>query len=269
MNFPSSTSFLSGLLLSLINLSVPILAETSTNPSSSYESERRGVLAWGGYLPKNAAQTGMFGGKPFRPFYVPTGSEVIYAKYHSHQLQFSGSGWEDPKPDHDDGRETRRPGDWVEITWKGEDLEYFGFKAGDKLQGVRQIGIYLDGQRQDDRQILKCNVGPSYKEQLIYQIHHQPNQIHHLKIVHEGQPGEILSVFGFVITNRDQHQSEPTSSTLTRIKLRNSKRALATATEPWTLVQQGDTGVAAMQLSVVSDTEAIIIDKVSQLQFDL
>lgn len=203
-------------------------------------------------------------GKPFTPFYVPDGSQVIYAKDRSESIKLTGMGWKESLEGHGTGIETSVRGDWLEITWSGQDLQYYGFKAGSKERGVRQIGIYLDGKLQRSEEILDCHLGESYVNQLIYGVEYLPSTQHTLKIVHEGEEGELLSAFAFVTTDRIEGVEGPTI-VASELKLRNSRRATDLKVERWSLVRKGHTGVAAMQMSVISDHEAIIIDKVCDL----
>ncbi|EGG12803.1 uncharacterized protein MELLADRAFT_23250, partial [Melampsora larici-populina 98AG31] len=198
----------------------------------------------------------------FLPFYVPTGSKVVYANQHSNKLNFNGHGWKKSSSKHGSGQETTHPGDSVEISWTGEEIEYFGFKAGKEGKGVSKIDIYLDGTLQPRKHILDCGSGKTFQEQLIFRAAYLKPTKHTLKIVHEGKKGELLSVFAFVTTDTTSHQSKDSgdlTNLLSEPKLRKARRATS---DQWTLAQKGTTGVAAMQLSIISDTEAIIIDKV-------
>lgn len=203
-------------------------------------------------------------GKPFTPFYVPLGSQVLYANEGSNLIDFAGSGWEDSPKTHGAGKETTVPGEFLEITWSGQDIRYYGFKGGAKERGVSRIGIYLDGQLQPPEGTLRCDIGESYMEQSIYGAEYLPSTNHTLKIVHEGEEGEILSVFAFVITDRTEEFGMGLDSTA-KSATQKAKRADESRIEKWTLLQKGNTGVAAMQLSMINDHEAIIIDRVCAL----
>ncbi|KAG0151464.1 hypothetical protein CROQUDRAFT_36925 [Cronartium quercuum f. sp. fusiforme G11] len=236
------------------------ISECQTSSLTQLYPRQASTLAWGGYVPTNAKEEGLYGGKPFRPFYVPEGAHVIHAQDKSNEIKYSGEGWKNSPDSHDGGKETTNVGDSIEFNWEGNEIEFFGFKAGKLEKGISNIGIYIDGQPQPQKDILRCDLDETYHDQLIFRKSDLTStEKHSIKIVHQGKPDELLSFTAFVTINSNTQQAG-LSSNPSQPKMRKIKRA--TPDKRWTLVQKGNTGVAAMQLSVISDTEAIIIDKV-------
>ena len=170
-------------------------------------------------------------------------------------------------------RKTRERGASFSLSFSGTGIEWLGECS--RFHGHAKI--YLDGEEEEVN--LFCDTMISKKQQRLFYRPDLEDGEHTIKIVNLGQlPAHkliagILDIDALVVTSGYNLTSE---STLRHTQkplvgldrnLMRERRGLALSGEGpsrprWKLVQRGTTGVAAMQLAIVSSTHAIIIDKV-------
>ncbi|EJU05922.1 hypothetical protein DACRYDRAFT_127562 [Dacryopinax primogenitus] len=199
--------------------------------------------AWNGVTPPGSIPDG----RPFLPYYVPAGSVSVDDT--SRSLIFSSHSWHNlSNPKYVDGtlHSTSTPGASMTYLFSGTGIQWFGTTG----PSHGKTNVFLDGKQ--------IGTSDGYAKNEAYQQRRWASD-------------EL--VFGqhtLRIVNTDQGQG--TTTDVDALVVRQTKAAklghkpdmiLDASSHPsWTLVQRGVTGVSAMQLSVVSDNEAIIFDKV-------
>ncbi|KAJ1301689.1 hypothetical protein OPQ81_008925 [Rhizoctonia solani] len=95
----------------------------------------------------------------------------------------------------------------------------------------------------------------TFSKQRLFGISHLGDGEHTLTIKNDGSQSHLeIDVDAFVVTT-GTHHFRSSNKPVDKFNQRGARPR-------WTLEQKGQTGVAAMQIAVISDTEAIIIDKV-------
>lgn len=237
----------------IISLAVSLLCHATYNP------------AWNGFTtPESTILTS------FTPYYVPLGAKSYDSS--SPLIHYSGKWTESYSKSYvlHTLRWTSQVGASVSFTFRGTGIEWFGNTGSS--HGIARV--YIDGKIMED-------VDPSqysrHFQQRIFWKTNLPYGKHTIKIVNRGRKHglnkrSILDVDAFVVTKGVYSSfSPPAPASLSPSLLLSSKAPVPlllatnsadTAPNSWKLVQNGTTGVAAMQLAVISDTHAIIIDKV-------
>ncbi|KAJ7172197.1 copper radical oxidase [Mycena filopes] len=212
-------------------------------------------LAWNGHTtPESTTPT------KFTPYYVPPGAKGYDSA--SPLVHYSGKWTEIHSPDYTGGsmRQTLQPGASVLFTFYGSGIEWFGSR--DAYQGVSEVYINRHlVQRVDAWQ----NCARVERQRLFCHFEMQCGR-HTLKIVNTGRGRgnarhHAANVDAFVVTGCPSPQQLPpprTHSSSPPVLL----SAEAEQAPRWTLEQKGSTGVHAMQLTIISATHALIIDKV-------
>ncbi|TCD66011.1 hypothetical protein EIP91_001911 [Steccherinum ochraceum] len=210
--------------------------------------------AWNGHTSPESTKTG-----PFTPYYVPPGARSYDSS--SPLLQYSGDWRESFSSGFVQGsiRKTSAVNAYVSFTFTGTGIEWFG--SMDAKHGISEV--FMDGklaQRVDG-----WNASP-LRQQRIFWMFDLSASKHTIKIVNSGSHrnkalGTTLDIDAFVVTDTPQ-----SNQTMLALPPPDSSSNLAstagTAQQPWNLEQVGSTGVHAMQLAVISNSHAIIIDKV-------
>ncbi|KAH9952088.1 copper radical oxidase [Amylocystis lapponica] len=205
----------------------------------------------------------------FTPYYAPPGTKSYDSS--SPLLHYSGS-WTDSFSSsyvNQNLRATFERDASMTFTFTGTGVEWFGNQ--DRRHGISDV--YIDGKMV--QQVDNWSASPR-KQQRIFWTYELPLGRHTIKIVNtgkkrKGSKGAYMDVDALVVTLGTQRtQAEPSapldqdlqaSQELPHPPLSN----LAMAPGPvslWKLEQEGSTGVNAMQLSIISETHAIIVDKV-------
>ncbi|KDN37723.1 hypothetical protein RSAG8_09991, partial [Rhizoctonia solani AG-8 WAC10335] len=140
------------------------------------------------------------------------------------------------------------PGANVTVKFRGTGIQWFG-KTSHRHGSPN---VLIDG---TSVAIANHWSEKTFLKQRLFGVSHLDDGEHTLIIKNDGSQGHLeIDVDAFVVTTGTPRSGPPG-------KLR--KNVDARGVRPaWTLEQKGQTGVAAMQLAVISDTEAIIIDKV-------
>lgn len=215
--------------------------------------------AWNGHVnPGSATPT------KFTPFYVPEGSKSYDSS--SPLLYYSGSWQESFSPSYIKSsiKSTTDSGASMVFTFTGTGVEWFGNK--DRWHGM--ASVFLDGKLV---QRVDAWSSDSLRQQRLFSVEDLPLRKHTLKIVHTGlrrpeAEGSGIDIDALVVSRASKVKSTAPLSgdeTVRTSAFKTSNLAVNTnPTTQWSLEQKGTTGVHAMQLAVISETHAIIIDKV-------
>lgn len=196
----------------------------------------------------------------FSPYYVPPGARSYDSA--SPLLHYSGDWGESFSSGYVQGsiRKTSTANSYVSFTFTGTGIEWFGSMS--PKHGIAEV--YMDGQLSERAD--GYNSQP-LRQQRLFWVYDLPPTKHTIKIVNSGihnnqAGGTSLDIDAFVVTDAP----ETKSALLVQSPASDSPSSDLAIAEPsaaqWTLEQQGSTGVHAMQLAVISDSHAIIIDKV-------
>ncbi|KAI0372957.1 copper radical oxidase [Pilatotrama ljubarskyi] len=219
--------------------------------------------AWNGHLTPGSTTKARFS-----PYYVPLGAKSYDSS--SPLLHYSGPWTESFSSAYIQKsiRSSSEPGASMSFTFTGTGVEWFGNQ--DPRHGVAQV--YIDGQLV--REIDAYNENPMKQQRLFWNFGLSEGK-HTLKIINSGSrnsasKGTYIDVDALVVTvgqvaeQRIPVQQKMATSTQDMPSypplLDMSSRFPAES--QWTLVQNGSTGVHAMQLVIVSDTHALVVDKV-------
>ncbi|KAG1826915.1 putative copper radical oxidase [Suillus subaureus] len=215
--------------------------------------------AWNGQTPPGTDTPG-----PFWPYYVPPGAKSYDSS--SPLIHFTGS-WLDSFNSMYVAttlRWTDEKGAAARMTFVGTGIEWFG--GLDRSHGI--AAVFIDGKKVQEIDTWN-NV--SRKQQRIFWTFNLPYGKHTIKVINLGKgrvDSPVIDIDAFVVT--EGHMTLPMTLPMTlslTLDLSNAAtqpgqiQSFASQTQ-WTLEQKGVTGVSAMQLTVISDTHALIIDKV-------
>lgn len=221
--------------------------------------------AWNGYIIPGSNLTS----KPFLPYYVPpnaisfddTHSTLVYSPVHAWNVSRS-----DKDVDHT-LHTTTSPNANLVFKFYGTQVELFGTIG--KQHGIANILI-------DSKLVQRIDTFSTrnLSQQMLFSWSALTSGYHTFKVVNTGRKrprssGTLLGIDAIVVTS---HHSPPYhrnaaaafASPRPMLDLADSGDATQTSklSSTWTLVQKGLTGVNAMQISIISETHAIIIDKV-------
>jgi hypothetical protein len=235
------------------------LLTLSSLPLSAFAGES----AWNGHL--NPDSTAL---SAFTPYYVPPGAKSYDSA--SPLVHYSGK-WTDSYSQRYIGhtlRSTTSKGAAITFTFTGTGVEWFG--NADARHGIADV--YIDGKLTDRVDAYSVT---AYRQQRVFWAFGLPYGKHTIKIAHSGRKSadaraQIVDIDAFVVTIG----TAPRQSALLRPSpaaqnsaaqggaVQNNEAAAPAAGAQWTLTKQGTTGVHAMQLAIISNTHALIMDKV-------
>lgn len=206
--------------------------------------------AWSGHTTPESVKLA-----PFTPYYAPPGAKSYDST--SPLISYKGT-WTDYYSTSFIGkslRSTSKPHDEISFSFTGTGIEWFGSK--DKLHGPAIVMI--DGKRIEE---VDTYSERSYRQQRLFWKFDLDLAWHTIKIVNiarrAGSPRRTkIDLDAFVVTRGGSSDLAACNSDVPPTSGLVSKRE-----SDWTLTQEGSTGVHAMQLAVISDTHALIIDKV-------
>lgn len=200
----------------------------------------------------------------FTPYYVPPGAKGYDSS--SPLLRYSGY-W---KESFSSGyvqkslHSTRQTGAAMSFSFTGTGVEWFG--NIDHRHGIAKV--YLDGvlvQQVDAWSPVKR------RQQRIFWIFDLPLGKHTIKIINSGEKrktsrGYVIDIDALVVmqgvTTQQNYQSQNLEVALPEYPPLLNSAPQTSLSPPWTISQEGSTGVHAMQIAIISDSHAIIIDKV-------
>ncbi|KAL4246063.1 Copper radical oxidase [Abortiporus biennis] len=207
---------------------------------------------------------------PFTPYYVPPGAKGYDSS--SPLLCYSGQ-WKESFSSRyiqKSLQSTTRTNAAMTFTFTGTGIEWFG--NTDRRHGIAKV--YLDGKL---LQQVDAWSARTMSQQRLFWIFDLPLAKHTLKIVNSGERrdgsfGNIIDVDALVVSlgqrsHQDIQQNVPVQNNMVASTNQPPLSDLAVASPDslngqWTLLQKGNTGVHAMQLAVISESHAIIVDKV-------
>ena len=212
-----------------------------------------GDPAWNGNVLDTSNGLALSGTLVFTPFYVPPGARSYDSA--SPLVLYTGTWTESFSAAYVENTlhsSTRRDSS-VFFSFTGTGIEWFG------NTGVRHgvADVYIDGVFV--RTVDTWN-DVSRRQQRLFWQYGLTRGRHNIKVVNSGRrrPGSrgyLIDVDAFVVTNPDE-------ATIAQRDSRPRPRPAARQNSGWTLTQTGSTGVNAMQLAVISDSHALIVDKV-------
>lgn len=151
---------------------------------------------------------------------------------------------------------------YVTLSFQGSRVEWFGeLNAYSGIASVSVDGSFV--------QFVDAYSPSTLNQQRLFGAYTLSDGNHVLTISNTVQRnarsrGNSLSIDAFVVPQ----QTSQTSS-LDSLLLLRAEPQVALSAKSWNLVQRGNSGVSAMQLSVVSDTQLILIDKVEHNLIDI
>lgn len=222
--------------------------------------------AWNGHLTPGSNTP-----SKFTPYYVPDGSTAYEST--SPPVERAGDWYVASSPEYINGSTlatTSRNASLV-FSFKGTGVEIYGGVG--KRYG--SMDIYLDRQYVGAYSVRDSK---DRQQQLLFFSYDLASTPHDLSLVNRGSSsGSLLDIDAFVVTDRGTPQVNRDAS-LTSMSTAKPGHSTAdskdshgqgpqgesspTAVNRWSLVQRGSTGVAAMQLAIISSSHALILDKV-------
>src|SRR5258708_4593282 len=238
------------------------------------------VPAWNGHTTPGTASPA-----PFTPYFVPEGATSYDSS--SPFLHYKGI-WADTYSSRFVGgsyRKTTQRGAAFLLTFTGTGIEWFGCTSPRHGEAL----VYIDGQLVDrvDAHSQQMNI-----QQRIFWHYELPHKKHTLKVVHAGtrrKKGKhegkyylaididaIVVYKGVPLPSSQQHpppaprhhhhgpghDQGQVRQPAHPHSVQAAQTTASSSDDYWGLRQEGSTGVAAMQLAIVSPSHAIIIDKV-------
>ncbi len=209
--------------------------------------------AWNGHTTPVAQKKA-----PFTPYYVPPGAKSYDST--SPLISYKGT-WTDHYSTAYIGkslRATSEPLAEVSFSFTGTGIEWFGNM--DRQHGPAIV--IIDGKRVAEVDTYSERATP-LRQQRLFWAFDLALAHHSLKIINvgarEGSPRRTrIDLDAFVVTRGCAGLACGAGGD----PVLTPAEPLARRDETWTLTQEGTTGVHAMQLAVVSDTHALIVDKV-------
>ena len=212
-----------------------------------------GDSAWNGNVPNSSDGLSLSGTLVFTPFYVPPGARAYDSA--SPLVLYTGTWAESFSAAYVENTlhsSTRRDAS-VFFSFTGTGIEWFG------NTGVRHgvANVYIDGLFV---RAVDTWSDVSRRQQRLFWQYGLARGRHNIKVVNSGRrrPGSrgyLIDVDAFVVTN-------PNEMAIAQRDPRPRSNSAARQNSEWTLTQVGSTGVNAMQLAVISDSHALIVDKV-------
>ncbi|KAL5533055.1 hypothetical protein ACEPAF_4831 [Sanghuangporus sanghuang] len=208
--------------------------------------------AWNGHVSPGSTTPAKF-----TPFYVPSGSKQIDSEDLS--IHHSGSWKTVRSAGYINGSvlRTSERGAYATFSFNGTGIELYG------STGIRfgQASAFLD---EDSAKTINNWSSQDRKQQLLFYSYGLKPTKHTLRIVNDGSiSGSLLDIDAFVVTNPTARQtSKKREGKSPTIVAKPNKFVSRSKSSDWSLIQKGSTGVAAMQLAIISSSHAIIIDKV-------
>ncbi|CDO73573.1 Copper radical oxidase [Trametes cinnabarina] len=218
--------------------------------------------AWNGHLtPGSTTNT------RFTPYYVPPGAKSYDSS--SPLLHYTGT-WSESFSSayvQKSMRSSSEEGAAMTFTFIGTGVEWFGNQ--DRRHGIATV--FIDGQLIQD---VDTYNPVSMKQQRLFWTFSLPQGKHTLKVVNAGKKqgestGTLVDIDALVVTRGPSSDVSPApqqNMVVSSQEFPSGSSGLDLSSNfpasAWTLVQNGSTGVHAMQLAIISETHALIVDKV-------
>lgn len=218
--------------------------------------------AWNGHTTPGSAKP-----TTFTPYYVAPGTKSYDSS--SRLLYYSGT-WQEKFSSRYVGKSIQAStaaDSYMSFTFTGTGVEWFG--STDTKHGIADV--YVDG-----KLVKQVDTWSSqtYQQQRLYWVFDLPYAKHTLKIMNSGKKcddsnGHQVDVDALIVTTGQSPSAPVFSSPSQDLAISGQTHpaapqnfASSTSSSQWTLEQKGTTGVHAMQLAVISESHAIIVDKV-------
>lgn len=254
-----------------VSLLTPILAGASAYDETYLVYKRtpgQEESAWHGQTTPGSNTTEMKK-VAFTPYWVPFGSKSVDDT--DAQVRYSPrEDWTTEKCSncigssiHSASRSTAR----VSYAFEGIGIDWYGTTS--PSHGLAEV--YIDGKH---IQTVDLYSSSTHTQQLLFHTSYLKHGKHTLRIAvvgsHERKStGSLVDIDGFVVQQSratSKLPSRPASKVKQEGRMRKEHRRSAGMSGAWTgatkLAQTGQSGIAAMQLSVVDDKHAVIVDKV-------
>lgn len=155
---------------------------------------------------------------------------------------------------------TKEKGAAATLKFHGSGIEMFGNMG----ESYGQVNVFIDGKLDRKVDLHDSTLG-TLKGQRTYWNYGLSDGKHTIKVVNVGNEKtgkRLFDVDAFVVTGSSEHP--PSSShDYTKQKEKHPDRPTERrAGEQWAMRQEGSTGVHAMQISIISPSHALIVDKV-------
>jgi len=198
--------------------------------------------AWNGYVPPGTAPANT----AFTPYYPAPGTITFDSR--SSSIIYTGNWNQDHSPLYVDNstHSTSDPHASFSLRFKGTGIEWFGSRSS--RHGSAHV--FLDGKPMGPINIRIRSSTPQVQQRLC-SFPDLPYGYHDLKVVND--KSSHIDIDALVVTDTSTQNHGPRHIASDSILPRSAAS---------TLHQKGSTGVAAMQLAVVSADQALIIDKV-------
>jgi hypothetical protein len=212
--------------------------------------------AWNGHTTPGSTKL-----SNFSPYYIAPGTKGYDSS--SRLLHYSGK-WQEKysaRYTHNSVHTTSHASAYMTFTFTGTGIEWFG--STDKRHGIADV--YVDGKLM---QHVDAWSEETRRQQRLYWVFNLPYAKHTLKIVNSGQKrdasvGTVVDIDALVVTTGSQPEHSPHELMPSEdYSVANQNLVSSSSVPQWTLAQTGTTGVHAMQLAIVSESHAIIVDKV-------
>lgn len=194
----------------------------------------------------------------FTPYYVPSGSSSVDSS--SHRIYHSGTWSTSYSSDYVNGSAltTSSKGAYLSLNFTGSGIEVYGGKG--KRYG--SADVYIDG---SFKQSITDFDNKDRQQQLLFFTYNLQHSSHTIKIVNSGSvAGSLLLIDAFVISNSISGPVSPSAQFsqpgLLATTQKNTKVAIVQnqqSNQQWSLVQNGSTGVAAMQVAIISPRQDV------------
>ena len=215
--------------------------------------------AWNGHTTPGSTKP-----KRFTPFYVPPGAKSYDSS--SPLVHYTGE-WVDIFSEayvHRNLRSTTDVNAAFIFTFTGTGIEWYGNR--DKRHGIADV--YIDGVLVERVDAYSPHKTP-LRQQCKFWHFGLPYGKHTMKIVNTakrpGSKGPTMCDMEALVVTRGVDHDRPSDVPLPAIGARPvffGSQMNSLPSSKWSLVQEGSTGVHAMQLAIISSSHALIVDKV-------
>lgn len=209
--------------------------------------------AWNGHVTPGSTVP-----SKFTPYYVPPGSRAYDSTDYSIRRFGSWNVANSVEYINGSALVTSSKGAYLTFDFSSTGIEVYG-GIGKRFG---HFDIYIDGKH--------VQTGDNWanhnrNQQLLFFSYGLASTHHTLKIVNKGSTSSsMLEIDAFVIMDLATPPSSQRTLASDQIRISKPDKLVSQTSSDgqWTLLQRGSTGVAAMQLSIISSSHAIIIDKV-------